>query len=246
MKGQSFIDTFCRDLKAKYRNTTSLTVENIGGEYARVLMGETLLGQRLLSEKFVGVYLPYPELQGFHYASASGQLMIVFDRSDTAWEQLRTKLHELGEYILSRLSVIWPNYGKALSYLQEAEGDAVPDRFANGVLAKLMPTHLEVTARMLTMRLGLNFVNMFLATWVQMMECFLPGGSAYLPREIIEMPQRLDVELIAFYQHVTEYILLQERENSLSAEEIQGESCPEWVAAFEHLVTIPFNGGRRS
>jgi hypothetical protein len=236
MKGQSFVDTFCRALKAKYENNGSLNVEKIGAEYSRVLLGETLLGERVLSEKFVGIYSPYSELQGFHYTTTSGHLMIVFDKSDTRWEQLRTRLHELGEYILSRLSAIWPDYGEALSHLEKVEGDAVPDRFTRGVLAKLVPTHLEVTRRMLIMRLGFNLTNMFITAWIQLMGCFSPRSSGYVSRELVEMPTCFDNALIVSYRRLTDYILLQERENSLSAEEIQGEDCHVCRSIFEKAI----------
>ena len=237
MKGQSFLDAFCHNLKLKYGNCAKLTVETVGVEYTRVLLGEALAGERFLGEKFVGVYFPYPELQGFHHECDSEQLTIGFDRSDTTWEQLRTKLHELGEYVLSRLSLVWPEYGRILRYLKEVEGDGLADRFANGVLAELMPKHTDVTQRMLLMRLALILTNVWLTTSLQMSESIAPGSSAYASREIVEMLARMDSMLVGFYQHLTDHILLQERENSLSSEQMQVKSCP--------VCQAIFNGQRR-
>ena len=225
MTGQSFVDTFCHHVKAKY-NYSNLTVEKIGTEYARVLMGEALAGERILGEKFVGAYLPFPELRGFHHRCASGRLTIGFDRTDCSWEQLRTKLHELGEHILNRLAVFWPDFSRRLRYLQEIEDDAVADRFTDGVLAKLVPVHMEVTWRMLVMRLAMNITKTFLMISQQMMERVSPGSSRYVSGELVRMPAQLEGMIILFYQHLTDYVLLRERENSLSAEEILDENCP--------------------
>ncbi|MCL0036693.1 hypothetical protein M1N47_04760 [Dehalococcoidia bacterium] len=225
MKGPSIVDLFCHSLKANYEAST-LTVEKIGAEFSSVIIAEALLGQRLLGEKFVAVCLPYRELRGFHHVCDSGRLTIGFDRSDVAWQQLQTKLHELGEHVLRRLSTAWPDYGEGLRYLQRVRGDSLADGFADSVLAKLMPIHWEVTQRMLTIRLGLNLVAMFYSTWLQAVECLSPGSSRYFPSALLVMPARLDAELVALYQRTTEYVLLQERENFMPDKEILNENCP--------------------
>jgi len=224
MKEQNFIDSFCQRLKVKYLGT-DLSVEGVGCEYPKVLTNEALLGQRLLGEKFVEVYFPYPELRGFHHQCHSGRLTIGYEWSDTHREQLRTKLHELAEYVLNRLALVWPGYGRILSYLQGVEGDRVADRFADSVIAELIPRHGDITQRMLRMHLGFMLINLALGLSLQLSELAALGSSRHVYRETVEMPARMDSMLVGFYQHLTDYILLQERENSLSSEQMQVESC---------------------
>jgi len=130
----SLLDSFCQYVQTKYEDPWSLTIDALGREYGMILLLEAATGQRSLFANFVEVHFPFREVRGLHCLNELDGWIILYSMDDEILEQLRTKLHEIGEIVERRLSELWPDYGIVASVRRVVEGDARYDRFADEAL----------------------------------------------------------------------------------------------------------------
>lgn len=134
MTASWLLDSFCHYVQTKYENPWSLTIEAPGREYGTVLLLEAATGQHALFATFIKVRFPFNEIRGLHCRNGPDGWAIFYSMDDETAEQLRTKLHEIGEIVEWRLSELWPDYGIVASVRRVLEGDARYDKFADEAL----------------------------------------------------------------------------------------------------------------
>ena len=137
------LDCFCLLMRFKYAdNPWRLTSDILGREYAPVLFIEACRGERALPISFHGFVSPSPELKGCHFRDSRGMTWVLYGSTDEAWEQVKTKFHEVGELVDRRLAELWPEYGVVSETCNILVGDDCYDTFADS-LAKSVISLLQ-------------------------------------------------------------------------------------------------------
>lgn len=209
MTNSWLLDCFCLLMRFKYAdNPWRLTSGILGREYAPVLLIEACRGERALPISFHGFVSPSPELKGCHFRDSKGMTWVLYGSTDEAWEQVKTKFHEVSELVDRRLAELWPEYGVVSETRNILVGDECYDTFADS-LAKSVISLIErfITFILELMTGNWNLLEQLLRPYARAMDVTvdeLKDWAAILAALILYIIAALVKVILQSVKHTTE------------------------------------------